>query len=112
MSNYSVAQTPTPLFIWIGTNDPAVTASAFNVSSNYPNPYSGKTSVDLTIAKVSDVTIEISNAIGQVLSTETYKNLHVGVNTLTLDGSSLSKGLYFYTVKAGNESATKTMSVE
>ncbi len=112
MSNYSNSLTPTPLNIWIGTNDPATVSSTFHVSSNYPNPYNGKTYVDVTLAKVSDVTIEISNTIGQVLSAKTFQNLHSGVNQLTIDGSSLSKGLYFYTVKAGSESSTKTMSVE
>ncbi|CAN5579597.1 hypothetical protein BH11BAC1_BH11BAC1_07630 [soil metagenome] len=112
MSNYTNSLQLIPLPIIIGVNDPKISASIFNVSSNYPNPYSGKTAVDVTLAKVNDVTIEISNAVGQILSTSNYKNLHAGVNTLTIDGSSLSKGLYFYTVKAGLESSTKTMSVE
>ena len=112
MSNYTNSFPLIPLDVWIGTNDPKTVASAFSVSSNYPNPYTGKTSVDVTLAKASDVTIEISNAVGQVISTENYKNLHSGVNTLTINGSSLSKGLYFYTVRAGSEFSTKTMSVE
>ncbi len=110
MSGYSNTITSTPLGVWQGQHDPA--ASTFNVSGNYPNPYTGKTAVDVTLAKATDVTIEITNAIGQVLSTATYKNLHSGVNTLTVDGSSLSKGLYFYTVKAGSNVVTRTMSVE
>jgi len=110
MSNYVNSIPSIPLNIWQGQHE--IAASGFNVSSNYPNPYTGKTSVDVSLAKAGDVTIEISNSIGQVLSTTNYKNLHAGVNTLTLDGSSLSKGLYFYTVKADSESATKTMSVE
>ena len=38
--------------------------------------------------------------------------LQSGKNTLTLDGSSLSHGLYFFTVKVGTNSVTKTMTVE
>ena len=96
----------------LGIKDHSKAATGFTVSGNYPNPYSGKTSIDVTLMKSADVTVEISNSIGQVLSSASYKNLNPGVNTLTIDGSSLSKGLYFYTVKAGNESTTKTMSVE
>ena len=33
-------------------------------------------------------------------------------NGVTIDGESLSSGLYYYTVKAGLESLTRTMSVE
>jgi hypothetical protein len=82
------------------------------VSGNYPNPYTGKTSVDVTLLNAGDVSIEISNVVGQQLSSTTYRNLHTGLNTLTVDGSSLSKGLYFYTVKAGANKITKTMTVE
>lgn len=87
-------------------------AVSFGVSANYPNPFSGKTMVDVTLPEASDVTIEISNAIGQMLSSFSYKNLNAGINSITIDGATLSKGLYFYTVKAGNKSVTKTMSVE
>ncbi len=109
MSNYV---NPGNCFLIDGISDPATTSGAFGVSANYPNPYSGKTNVNVTLVKSGDVTIEISNSIGQVLSTSTYKNLNAGNNSLTIDGTSLSNGLYFYTVKAGGESVTKIMSVE
>ena len=111
MSGYTNTIPATDLTIWIGQNELS-SATTFQVSSNYPNPYTGKTSVDVTLAKAGDVSIEISSAIGQVLSAKTYTSLHSGVNQLTIDGSSLSKGLYFYTVKAGKEAVTRTMSVE
>jgi hypothetical protein len=88
------------------------TAADLGVSANYPNPFTGKTSVDITLAKGGDVTVEISNVVGQNLSTSTYKNLSAGINTITLDASSLANGLYFYTVKAGSNVVTKTMTVE
>jgi hypothetical protein len=85
--------------------------SDLTVSSNYPNPFTGKTSVDVTLAKAGDVSIEISNVVGQVLSNINYQNLHSGLNTLTIDATAISHGLYFFTVKAGNSSVTKRMSV-
>jgi len=88
------------------------TINELQVSSNYPNPFTGKTSVDVTLAKAGDVTVEISNVVGQKLSTRTYENMHAGLNTITLDGASLSNGLYFFTVKAGMSVVTKTMTVK
>jgi hypothetical protein len=82
------------------------------VSSNYPNPFTGKTSVDVTLAKAGDVTIEIRNVIGQKLSSSTYKNLKSGLNTITINASSLTDGLYFFTVTGGNISFTRKMMVE
>jgi len=78
----------------------------------YPNPFSGKTKIDVAVAKNVSVTIKISNAIGQQFASFNFENLNPGKNTLTLDGSMLSKGLYYCTVKAGIESITRIMSVE
>jgi hypothetical protein len=82
------------------------------VSSNYPNPFTGKTFVDVTLAKAGDVTIEIRNVVGQTVSRTNYQKLKSGLNTLTIDAATLSHGLYFFTVKAGTGSVTRTMSVE
>jgi hypothetical protein len=112
MSNYNQTLTPIPFTYILGQHELNADHTSFSVSSNYPNPYTGKTAVDVTLPKAGDVTITISNAVGQILSAKTYQNLHTGVNTLTIDGASLSKGLYFYTVKSGLQSSTKTMSVE
>lgn len=112
MSNYTNTNAPVLMPMLMGVHDAGMSASVFNVSANYPNPFNGKTSIDVTLAQVNDITVEISNAVGQVISTATYKNMHAGVNTLAIDGSSLSNGLYFYTVKSGHESVTKTMSVK
>src|SRR5207249_1328572 len=65
-----------------------IASADFIVSENYPNPYTGKTSVDVTLSHAADVSIEISNVIGQTLLTLNYKNLHAGKNVLSVDGSS------------------------
>jgi len=84
----------------------------FTVSANYPNPFNGTTMVDVTLTKPSDVTIELSNMVGQVLSTKTYKDLSSGRNRLTIDASDFATSLYLYKVKAGGEVVTRTMSVK
>ncbi len=78
----------------------------------YPNPSSGKTFADITLTNTSDVSIEITNTVGQVISSISYSNLPIGKNTLSIDCSNFSKGLYFYSIKAGDEKITKLMSVE
>ncbi|MEO8087683.1 MAG: T9SS type A sorting domain-containing protein, partial [Bacteroidota bacterium] len=84
----------------------------FSVSSPYPNPFSNKSCVDVTIPNSSDLKVEITNFLGQILSSTVNKNQPAGKITLTFDGTELSPGLYFYSVKSGNESATKMMCVE
>jgi len=93
----------------------AVTAPehhSFAVSSNYPNPFNGKTQFDVVLSSTSDVSVEVSNLMGQVISSEHYSNLPAGVHTLALDGRKLSAGVYFYQVKAGNDQVTRKMTVK
>lgn len=85
---------------------------SFSISSIYPNPFNGKTSFDINLKKVSDVTVEVVSLLGQVLSSNKFSNLNTGLHTLTIDGSNLSAGIYFYKVKAGNEVVTQKMIVQ
>jgi hypothetical protein len=99
---------PIPLFT-VGV--PPISGSHFSVSSNYPNPFNGHTYVDVTLPASADVTIEVSNMMGQMISTRTYQNLSAGKNKLDIDGSNLAKGVYVYKVMSGNDVVTKTMTV-
>jgi hypothetical protein len=84
----------------------------FLISQNYPNPFHGETRIKVSLNKVSDITIEIHDLFGQLLSSRSYKDLHPGENIITIDASPICSGLYFYKVKAGIESIAKMMSVE
>jgi hypothetical protein len=84
----------------------------FSVSLNYPNPFKGKTNVDVKLPSSMDVSIEVTNIMGQSMFSKVYKNLSAGVNTLVIDGSGLAKGLYTYKVIAGKEVITQIMNVQ
>jgi hypothetical protein len=85
---------------------------SFTVSANYPNPYTGKTSFDIKLQKLSDVSVEVINILGEVLSFSKYSNLGAGTHTLIIDGSKFSAGIYMYKVKAGNDVVTRKMIVQ
>ncbi len=87
-------------------------AHTFSVSSNYPNPFNGKTSFNVSLNSSSDVTVEVSNMLGEILSFNKYSNLNSGKHTLTIDANKLSAGVYFYKVRAGNDQVTKKMTVQ
>jgi hypothetical protein len=82
------------------------------ISQNYPNPFSGTTTIDVTLKKASDLSIEVMNTLGQVISTQSMKSVSPGIHTFTINGSDLSSGLYIYTVKTGDSSVTRKMSVK
>ena len=90
----------------------SLTTPSLNISSNYPNPFTGKTLVDNGLRKAADVTVEVSDLLGRVLSFNKYANLSSGVHTVTIDATKFASGVYTYKVKAGNETVTKKMIVQ
>jgi len=110
VSGYTIPGNCIQLINGIPENDPS--NYQLKVSAIYPNPISGKAFIDISNATGGSVIIKITNTLGQEISSATYADLHPGKNTLAIDGSKLSKGLYFCTVQTENESVTKMMSVE
>ncbi len=88
------------------------TVGNINVSTCYPNPASGLTTIQVELFREMNVSMEITNLTGQKVMEIPAKAMQAGSHTLTLDASALGSGVYFYTVKAGNESVTKKLIVE
>lgn len=86
--------------------------SSLDVLQNQPNPFSGSSTVKVNVHKTSKLSLEVSNLIGQVVYKYDAGQATPGMNTLTIDGSKLPKGVYFYTVRADGAAVTKKMVVE
>jgi hypothetical protein len=100
-------------FMVTGINDP-IDAQANNatVSQNYPNPFSGQSSVTVTLEEGADLSLEVFSLTGQLVSLNQYGYTPQGTTTLTIDGADLVPGVYFYTVTAGETKVTQKMIVE
>ena len=79
--------------------------------SNYPNPFDNTTTIAVTLTESKAVSIKVYNAMGALISTKNIEG-NVGQNSVTFDGGQLSSGVYYYTVTAGNEQATKKMVIQ
>ena len=94
--------------VGIYDNQPAVPGE-FRMSQNYPNPFNPSTTIEYSIGKPGLVTIELYNTLGQKVATLVNGNKSIGNYEVTLDASSLTSGIYFYTITAGEFSQTKKM---
>lgn len=82
----------------------------FNLE-NVPNPFGGKTKIKFSVLESGDTELMVHDMLGnQVYSAKSKTN--VGDNEMELDGSNLSNGIYFYTIKFKNFSQTKRMIVQ
>ncbi len=88
----------------------AAAPAVFALSQNYPNPFNPATEIQFTVATTGHTTLKIYNMIGQVVSTlfdgiaETGKYYR-----MTLNGSQLASGVYFYRLQGVNKSDLKKM---
>ena len=66
----------------------------------------------VTLREASELSLEVTNMMGQVVYRVDAGAATAGLNKLTIDGSMLSTGVYFYTVRAGESTVTRKMIVE
>ncbi len=95
-----------------GINNLSSSNKLFSVSQNFPNPFSGETTISVNLNQASHLNISVSNLLGQQLLLVTSSNSNAGKYSFNVDGSKLSAGIYLYTIKAGNYSITKKMIVQ
>lgn len=86
----------------------------FQLSQNHPNPFNPTTTVKFQLPVDANVRIELFNSIGQKVSELINNDLSGGVHEVTVEGSNLSSGIYYYTMNAvgkdgNNFTSTKKM---
>nr|MBA2407231.1 T9SS type A sorting domain-containing protein [Chitinophagales bacterium] len=89
----------------------SISKNKFDVSQNAPNPVYSSTSILVNLVTPGTINLKVFNAIGNQILYTSISGKH-GINTITLDASKFSPGIYFYTVAAGDNSITKTLVVE
>jgi hypothetical protein len=86
----------------------------YQLSQNYPNPFNPATEIVFGLPTACHVTIRIYNIVGQELITLVDKNLLAGTYQVRWDGvdglgRSVSSGVYFYRMQAGDYVQIKQM---
>lgn len=78
----------------------------------FPNPANTELSVPFTVKEKANVTVSISNMVGQVVATQNMGNLNAGQKaTATFSTSTLAAGVYLYTVEANGQRITNRFTV-
>ncbi|HKK76740.1 MAG TPA: T9SS type A sorting domain-containing protein, partial [Saprospiraceae bacterium] len=85
------------------------TEAAFALNQNTPNPFQGETQIGFNLPEAQEATITLQDVAGRTVKmiegdfAKGYNQVTIGANDLP------SAGVYFYTLTAGDKSATKKL---
>lgn len=79
---------------------------------NYPNPFSGLTTIQFRTPSNGLVVLDVLDQTGKKISNQINEELSAGIHQIDFNGSSLPNGLYFYQLKVGNCSTTRKMIIK
>jgi hypothetical protein len=83
--------------------------NVFSLSQNYPNPFNPTTSINFAVPKPTVVKLTVFDILGKEVATLVNEFLQPGNYNFGFDASSLSSGMYFYKMEAGEFTDTKKM---
>lgn len=81
------------------------------IGQNRPNPFSGTTVIDYTLTSNSDVSVDVYNVAGAKVMSINEGSKSAGSYSMTIDGSELQSGVYYYTFTVNGNQTTKKMIV-
>jgi hypothetical protein len=88
----------------------ALNGSAFSVTQNAPNPFSGLTKLEVTCATAEDLRITVSTILGSRVESRTVST-RPGQNEILFHAHDFTPGVYLYTVSNGTATVTRRMIV-
>lgn len=83
--------------------------SGYSLSQNYPNPFNPVTNIKFSVPKDGHASLKIYDIAGKLVATYLDEYVKAGHYNAEVDGSELSSGTYFYTLKTDNFMETKKM---
>lgn len=105
--------------LWFGVKTDVQSISngipeGFELSQNYPNPFNPTTTIKYSIPSLvnshsSLVQLKVYDVLGREITTLINQKQAPGNYSVQFDASKLSSGIYLYTLRAGDFSATRKM---
>ncbi len=98
------------LLVDVNENNSETVPTEFSLKQNYPNPFNPSTTIEFNVPQIGDVKLTVYDILGKEINTLINKNLNAGNYSVNFDGTGLSSGIYFYTLKfEGKQTITKKM---
>ena len=81
----------------------------FSLKQNYPNPFNPSTKISFQLVEAGLTSLKVYDVLGNEVATLMNEEKSAGIYEVTLDGSTLTSGMYLYKLQSGNFAETKKM---
>ena len=98
----------------VGIDDNPIVSHVVDLGNNYPNPFNPETTINYSLKENTKISLNIYNIKGEKVKTLVNKLLPAGEHSIIWkgkndSGKSVTSGVYFYKLKAGEFNCTKKM---
>lgn len=83
--------------------------TAYSLNQNYPNPFNPTTTISYSLPRSSFVDLRVYDLLGRNVATLVQNEQSAGTHSAVFDAKGLASGVYVYTLKAGDFTATKSL---
>jgi predicted MPP superfamily phosphohydrolase len=88
-------------------NDDNSNITQYDLMQNFPNPFNSETKIIYQIPQSGFISLRVYDILGNEIATLVNQEKRAGRYEAVFDSKSLSSGVYFYKILAGNYSQTK-----
>ena len=88
-----------------GSND-------FVLEQNYPNPFRNETVIKFTLPQRAKVNLSLFDMNGRLVRVLLNESRESGTHAITFHSGTLTSGLYYYTLKTGELTAVKKLTIQ
>ena len=92
-------------------NERATIPTKFELFQNFPNPFNPSTDISYSIPRRSNVSLKVFDILGSEVAELVNKEMEAGSYQVSFNASSLSSGVYFYRLQAGDYVKIKKMVI-
>ena len=86
-------------------------ANVHSLGQNYPNPFENETNIPFTLWRAEKVNLTLFDVNGRMVKVLVNASKEAGKHTVSITAGSLSKGIYFYRIQAGDFTDVKKLII-